>query len=83
MALAGPRPVETEQELLRPSELLVRLKKVWHIESSITLACGGSPANMSTNKDALPSMDRQLAQLEQRVHQLETCYKLTSLLNSE
>ena len=28
-------------------------------------------------------MDRQLTQLEQRVHQLETCYKLTSLLNSE
>ena len=28
-------------------------------------------------------MDQQLAQLEQRVHQLETCYKITSLLNSE
>ena len=28
-------------------------------------------------------MDQQLVQLEQRVHQLETCYKLTSLLNSE
>ena len=36
-------PVETEQELLRPSELLVRLKKLLHIESSITLASGGSP----------------------------------------
>ena len=38
---------------------------------------------MNKHKDTLPSMDQQLAQLEQRVHQLETCYKITSLLNSE
>ena len=43
LAVAGPSPVETEQELLRPGELLVRLKKLLHIESSITLASGGSP----------------------------------------
>jgi sigma-B regulation protein RsbU (phosphoserine phosphatase) len=38
---------------------------------------------MSTDKNTLPYMDSRLAQLEQRVNQLETCYKITSLINSE
>ena len=38
---------------------------------------------MNKHKDTLPSPDPRLAQLEQRVYQLETCYKVTSLLNSE
>ncbi|MBC8287747.1 MAG: hypothetical protein H8E42_09790 [Nitrospinae bacterium] len=38
---------------------------------------------MSTDKDTLPGADSRLAQLEQRVDQLETCYKITSLINSE
>lgn len=38
---------------------------------------------MSTDKDTSPYMDSRLAQLEQRVNQLETCYKITSLINSE
>jgi phosphoserine phosphatase RsbU/P len=36
---------------------------------------------MNTNKDTMP--DPSLAQLQQRVNQLETCYKITSLINSE
>lgn len=38
---------------------------------------------MDTNKEPLPYTDSRLAQLEQRVNQLETCYKITSLINSE
>ena len=38
---------------------------------------------MNKHKNTLPSPDPRLAQLEQRVYQLETCYKVTSLLNSE
>ena len=38
---------------------------------------------MSTQKDTLPPSGSRLAQLEQRVEQLETCYKITSLINSE
>ncbi len=38
---------------------------------------------MDTHKDILPSADPRVAQLEQRVDQLETCYKITSLINSE
>ena len=38
---------------------------------------------MSTHKDTLSSPDPRLAQLEQRVNQLETCYKIASLINSE
>jgi len=38
---------------------------------------------MNTHKDALPHTGSRLAQLEQRVEQLETCYKITSLINSE
>jgi len=38
---------------------------------------------MSTHKDALPYTGSRVAQLEQRVDQLETCYKITSLINSE
>lgn len=38
---------------------------------------------MNTHKDALPHTDSRLAQLEQRVNQLETCSKITSLINSE
>ena len=38
---------------------------------------------MSIIKDTLPSTDSRVAQLEQRVSQLETCYKITSLINSE
>ena len=40
-------------------------------------------ATMNKHKDILPSPDPRLAQLEQRVDQLETCYKITSLINSE
>jgi phosphoserine phosphatase RsbU/P len=36
---------------------------------------------MSTFKDTLP--DPRVAELEQRINQLETCYKITSLINSE
>ncbi len=38
---------------------------------------------MNKKRDTLPSTNPRLAQLEQRVHQLETCYKITSLINSE
>ena len=38
---------------------------------------------MSIIKDTLPSTDSRVAQLEERVSQLETCYKITSLINSE
>jgi sigma-B regulation protein RsbU (phosphoserine phosphatase) len=38
---------------------------------------------MSIDKNTSPYMDSRLAQLEQRVNQLETCYKITSLINSE
>ena len=38
---------------------------------------------MSTQKDTLPPTGSRLTQLEQRVEQLETCYKITSLINSE
>ncbi|MZH02429.1 MAG: SpoIIE family protein phosphatase [Nitrospinae bacterium] len=38
---------------------------------------------MSTQKDTFPRSGSRLAQLEQRVEQLETCYKITSLINSE
>jgi phosphoserine phosphatase RsbU/P len=38
---------------------------------------------MSTHKNALDSSSPRLAQLEQRIEQLETCYKITSLINSE
>ena len=38
---------------------------------------------MNEHKDTMPSPDPRLAQLEQRVDQLETCYKITSLINSE
>lgn len=38
---------------------------------------------MKTHKEELPTRDEKLAQLEQRVNQLETCYKITSLINSE
>ena len=38
---------------------------------------------MSTHKDALPHTVSRVTQLEQRVEQLETCYKITSLINSE
>ncbi|MBT5869092.1 MAG: SpoIIE family protein phosphatase [Nitrospinaceae bacterium] len=38
---------------------------------------------MSTHKNALDSSGPRLAQLEQRIEQLETCYKITSLINSE
>jgi len=38
---------------------------------------------MNKHKNTLPSPDPRLAQLEQRVYQLETCYKVTSLLNCE
>ena len=49
----------------------------------IWLACEGTPPTMNKHKNTLPSPDPRLAQLEQRVYQLETCYKVTSLLNSE
>jgi phosphoserine phosphatase RsbU/P len=38
---------------------------------------------MSTFEDRLPSTDPQIARLELRIQQLETCYKITSLINSE
>ena len=38
---------------------------------------------MDTNKEPLLYTDPRLVQLEQRVNQLETCYKITSLINSE
>jgi len=38
---------------------------------------------MSTDKDTLPSTDPRLVQMEQRIDQLETCYKITALINSE
>ena len=38
---------------------------------------------MSTHKDTLPYIGSRLTQLEQRVEQLETCYKITSLINCE
>jgi phosphoserine phosphatase RsbU/P len=38
---------------------------------------------MDTNKEPLLNTDPRLVELEQRVNQLETCYKITSLINSE
>ena len=38
---------------------------------------------MSTHKDALPYTRSRLVQLKQRVNQLETCSKASSLIKSE
>ena len=38
---------------------------------------------MNTHKDALPFTHSRLVQLEQRVDQLETCSKISSLINSK
>jgi hypothetical protein len=38
---------------------------------------------MSMHKDALPLTRSRMAQLEQRIDQLETCSKVPSLINSK
>ena len=38
---------------------------------------------MSTHKDALPFIRSRLVQSEQRINQLESCFKAPSLINSK